>query len=144
MQLPINPIRSFSTWSLLLSLPVPPPFISRILINFFSLGYVVFLPSLLFLTVKCIRWSVCCWNNCVTWCFYFACVLLGSTSNHSDSVDVPLMLCLLTSALVFVLLFSFLPSPPPFFPLMLLPFYFFFLSTWPFLIDTYFFNATYF
>lgn len=35
-------------------------------------------------------------------------------SNQSDSVDIPLMLCLLTSALVFVLLSSFLLSLPPF------------------------------
>lgn len=44
------------------------------------------------------------WKNC-------ACVRLyvwNRSRNHSDSVDVPLMLCLLTSALVFVLL----SSPP--------------------------------
>ena len=44
------------------------------------------------------------------------CIWIGS-NNHSDSGDVPLMLCLLTSALVFVLPSSFsLPpplSPPP-------------------------------
>lgn len=40
-------------------------------------------------------------------------------SNQSDSVDIPLMLCLLTSALVFVLLSSFLLSLPPFFPPLL-------------------------
>lgn len=68
-----------------------------------------------FFAVKCIpkemfayvckqNWTVCVWNP---------------ASNQSDSVDIPLMLCLLTSALVFVLLSSFLLSLPPFFPPLL-------------------------
>lgn len=125
----LHGITSFLVWCLLLLIASFKEFLLYLLIIYLFIYLLIYKQSShhWYAIQRCVWVDVCVgerfWNQ---------------TSNHSDSVDVPLMLCLLTSALVFVLLSSFLPSLP-FFPPILVPLCIFFSlsilpSLWPYIL----------